>query len=93
MPASLIGLPLWNLFALPSLWIEKYREYREYVISGLMVTVSIAVIISFSSSASPYLLFFLFPTVHMMSYASYDLASYIPGIHIIMRLIGMARST
>jgi hypothetical protein len=56
MPAPLIGIPFWNIFALPSLWIEKYREYREYVISGVIVTVSIAVIIYFSSSASPYLL-------------------------------------
>jgi hypothetical protein len=32
MPASLLAIPFWNLFGIPSLFIEKYRAYRGLVI-------------------------------------------------------------
>lgn len=28
MPAALIGLPVWNIFCLPSLFLAPYKEYR-----------------------------------------------------------------
>lgn len=31
-PISTIGIPFWNLFSLPSLFIGKYREYRSVIL-------------------------------------------------------------
>lgn len=89
MPAGLIGLPLWNIFCVPSLWMEQYREYREYIISGIIIT--FLGIIFFLSTGNQYLLFLLFPIVHIFAYAASDVSTYVPGIHILTRLFSVAR--
>ena len=78
MPPSLIGLPIWNLFCIPSLWIEKYSEFRIFIISGLSITFLGGLIIFFFGNADPYMFLLLFPIIHMMTYARYDLGTYIP---------------
>ncbi len=85
MPAELIGIPLWNLFCIPSLFMEQYREYREYISSGLIMSTIVIVCLIFSDNSNQYLLFLFFPIVHMIVYASSDLSAYIPGIHILTR--------
>lgn len=90
MPAGFIGLPLWNIFCIPSLWMEQYREYREYIISGIIITV--LGIIFFLSTGNQYLIFLLFPIVHIFIYASSDLNAYVPGIHILTRLFRVAHN-
>lgn len=84
MPAALIGLPVWNLFCIPSLWIEQYREYREYIISGIIIT--LLGVLAFLTTGNQYLLFLLFPIVHIFVYVSSDVSTYVPGIHILIRL-------
>ena len=93
MPAWLIGIPFWNLFSVPSYWMEQYREYRSYILSGILITLLVSILIFWKWSASPYLLFMLFPIVHIFVYASYDLNAYIPGMHILLRLFGLAKIT
>ena len=93
MPAGLIGIPFWNLFSIPSYWMEQYREYRSYILSGILITLLVSILIFWKWSASPYLLFMLFPIVHIFVYASYDLNAYIPGMHILLRLFGLAKIT
>ena len=78
MPPALIGLPIWNLFCLPSLWIEKYSEFRIYIISGVSITLLGGLIVLLCGNADPYMFLLLFPIVHMMTYARYDLGTYIP---------------
>jgi len=89
MPAGLIGLPLWNIFCIPSLWMEQYREYREYIISGIIIT--LLGILLFFWTGNQYLFFLLFPIVHIFIYASSDLSTYVPGIHILTRLFRVVR--
>lgn len=93
MPAGLIGVPFWNLFTLPSLWIEQYREYRRSIIAWLLITLITWVLIYFRWSSSNYLPFLLFPIVHMLVMTGSDLGSAIPGINILFRIFGFAGRT
>ncbi len=47
MPTALIAIPVWNLFSLPSLWIAKYREYRNFIFSGIFITLIMSSIMYF----------------------------------------------
>jgi hypothetical protein len=85
MPASLIGMPFWNLFCIPSLWITQYREYREYIFSWILVTLGIGACLLIGGSMYSLIIVFLFPIVHMLSYADRDIGGYIPGTHLITR--------
>lgn len=87
MPAGLIGLPVWNIFCIPSVWMEQYREYREYIISGITITLIGTLLFFFTGNR--YLPFLLFPIIHTFAYASSDLSTYIPGVHMLTRLFQM----
>lgn len=93
MPSGLIALPVWNLMCIPSLWIEEYREYREYILTGVSITLISTLTIYLSGNHEPILLFLLFPLVHMFSYSRTDLDKSIPIAHIITRFENIFRLT
>jgi hypothetical protein len=87
MPASLIWLPFWNIFTLPSLFMGIYKPYNNLIIQWLLITLSLASIFLFSWIFDPLLsLLLLFPTVHIMTYASSDLDSRAPIIWLYIRI-------
>ena len=87
MPAWLIGLPFWNILCIPSLFIEKYREYRTLIIEWLIITlIYIYIIFVLGQYNHPILLLLLFPIIHIALYASRDLSTSVPWIGIFTRI-------
>ncbi len=87
MPANLLAIPFFNLFGIPSLFIDRYRGYRRLVIEGLLITLLWAYVLFFLRSYShPLLLLSLFPIVHILSYGVTSLSLRTPGTSFITRL-------
>lgn len=47
MPANLLAIPFFNLFGIPSLFIERYQGYRRLIIEGLLITLLWAYVLFF----------------------------------------------
>ncbi len=65
MPAWILSIPVVNLVALPSFFMEKYREWRWVIIEGWTITFLFLFIISRYGSASEWIWILLFPIVMM----------------------------
>jgi hypothetical protein len=87
MPAFLIGLPLWNIFSLPSLFMAKYRIYKHLIIQWLIITALLVFLLLFTwTQSSLWILLLLFPIVHIMTHASSDPSTRAPIIWLYMRI-------
>lgn len=87
MPAWLLGIPFWNLFGIPSLFIEKYTPYRKLVIQWLIITLLYAYFFFFERDFTHVGVFILlFPIVHIMVYGGSDPATQSPFVGLLLRL-------
>lgn len=87
MPTALLAIPFWNIVALPSLFIDKYREYRYIIIQGLIITSLMGFIIFYLGNPNdPFLLLFIFPIFHIALYSSENINIRSPGIGLIIGL-------
>ncbi|GAB0174518.1 MAG: hypothetical protein HHAS10_03970 [Candidatus Altimarinota bacterium] len=94
MPASLIGLPFWNLFTIPSLFIKKFQSYRRISTEGLIITLIFSFFFFWRKEfSSPYLLLLLFPIVHILVYARESTNIHTPGIGLITGFFHFVKST
>ena len=94
MPAWLIGIPFWNIFSIPSLFIKKYNSYRFIVMEWLLITLLFSYFIFWRKEfASPYLLLLLFPITHILVYARSEKNIHTPGIWLITRIFTFAKNT
>lgn len=87
MPIELIALPVWNIFALPSLFISKYKIYRSLIIQGLIVTLLLGWAYFIGGIwGSTIGLLLLYPIVHIVSFARHDPLTRAPIIGLWVRL-------
>lgn len=86
MPVALIGLPLWNIFTLPSFFTAQYRPYRWLILQGIIITLILIFGYIFVSNRDLLLLVFLFPIVHIFAYAKADIMTRTPIIGLIIRI-------
>lgn len=92
MPAWLIGLPFWNVFALPSLFIKKYQSYHTTILEWLIITWLFCFFFFWRKEfSSPYLLLLLFPIVHILVFASQEKNIHTPWIGLITGLFRLAK--
>ncbi len=90
MPRALIAIPVWNIFTIPSLFIERYRAYRPLIIQGLIITILSLLIVFFGGSLrSGLLLLMLFPIVHIFTYAGSDIMTRAPIVGIWSRIASL----
>lgn len=94
MPAGLIGIPFWNLFTLPSLFIKKFQSYRRIVTEWLIITLIVCFFFFWRKDfSSPYLLILLFPVIHILIYARDGQDIHTPGIGLITWFFQFAKNT
>lgn len=92
MPAWLIGLPFWNIFTIPSVFIKKYKPYQEVIAQGLIITLIFSFFFFWRGDfASPYLLLMLFPIVHILVFGASEKNIHTPGIGLITWLFNYAK--
>lgn len=88
MPPNLLGIPFFNLFGLPSLFIEQYRPYRKLVLEWLMITLLWVYVFFFLHSYShPLLLLSLFPIVHILVSGASEKGEQTPWLSLITRVL------
>lgn len=81
MPIGSVWLPFWNLFTLPSLFIEKYKEYRFLIIQWLLITFIALYILFFTKNpSSPVLFLLIFPIIHIFVFAPINTSTSSPAI-------------
>lgn len=94
MPAWLIGLPFWNLFTIPSVFIKKYKPYQELIAQWLIITFIFSFFFFWRRDfANPYLLLMLFPIIHILVYGASEKNIHTPGIGLITWLFSYAKDT
>ncbi len=87
MPIHLIGIPFFNLFTLPSLFIEKYKPYRKIILEGLMITALWIYVLFFLGNYTHILLLLsLFPIAHILIYGKSSLALHTPILSLLSRI-------
>jgi hypothetical protein len=72
MPLWLVGLPVFNLITLPSLFNSTYARYRDIVLQGITLTILFVLIGMTAGWNSSLETILLFPMIHLMSFASKD---------------------
>lgn len=86
MPPWLIGIPFWNIFTIPSLFIEKYAPYRRLILAGFIITLIYTYIFFYQRAYThPMILMLIFPIIHILVFAREDLSTHVPGIELILR--------
>ncbi len=94
MPTSLIWIPFWNIFTIPSLFIDKYKPYRFLIIEWLLITLFFSYFFFFRGDySSPYLLLLLFPIIHILVYAKDNPETHAPGIWLIAQIFIFYKNT
>lgn len=88
IPIGSVWIPFWNIFTLPSLFLEKYTEYRSLIVQWLLITVIIAYVgIYLRDFWSPILSLLLFPIIHLLIFSSSDTSTHSPGIGTIIEIL------
>ncbi len=88
MPIGSVWIPFWNIFTLPSLFLEKYTEYRNLIVQWFFITVIIAYVgIYLRDFWSPILSLLLFPIIHLLIFSSSDTSTHSPGIGTIVEIL------
>lgn len=88
MPIGSVWIPFWNIFTLPSLFLEKYREYRNLIVQWLLITMIVAYVgIYLRDFWSPILSLLLFPIIHHLIFSASNTSTHSPGIGTIVEIL------